>query len=293
LSKKGMSGYSPDNLDLWKVNLAIVNENDKVLEISSTEDDIKEKLGGELMNPRSSLGKYFNENSFKDEESESAIHIIVQLPTLHIQCKVTNFDDDILTVMLIDRNEEQKEGILLLGQLKEWLLKHSLDRPGSTPMMRLEEKSQSTAKYIGDQEILPITGTGMLPRLVTISNKFWSMYRKHTPSLSYMRQGIVNGRPAIIACVHVPKGTPVKLPAEFEGYPVFINYGGVIEPASPIDLSPGISISSTSSCTLGALFKNETETTKTFMLTTKHSVGNTDSMVIQPGSDDASEVCTQ
>jgi hypothetical protein len=75
--------------------------------------------------------------------------------------------------------------------------------------MRLEKKSQSTTKYIGDQEILPITGTGMLPRLVTLLNKFWSTYRKDTPSLSYMSPGIVNGRPAIIAYVHVPKGTPV------------------------------------------------------------------------------------
>src|SRR5947207_15782074 len=78
LSEKGIS-CCLDNLNLWKVNLVIVNENDKVLEIYSTEDDIKEKLGGELMNPRSSLGEYFNENSFKDEGSKSAIHIIVQL----------------------------------------------------------------------------------------------------------------------------------------------------------------------------------------------------------------------
>src|ERR1051325_1902698 len=93
-----------------------------------------------------------------------------------------------------------------------------------TPMMRLE-KSQSTAKYIGDQEILPIpiTSTGMLPPL----SKFWSTYIKDTP-LSYMSERIVNGSPAIIAYVHVPKGTPVELPAEFEGYPVFIDYG-VIE----------------------------------------------------------------
>src|SRR5947207_15757427 len=109
----------------------------------------------------------------------------------------------------------------------------------------------------------------MLPRLVTLSNKFWSTYRKDTPSLSYMNPGIVNGRPAIIAYVHVPKGTPVELPAEFEGYPVFIDYG-VIEPASPITpvaLSPGISISSISACTLGALFKTEngTETGKSFI----------------------------
>ena len=110
--------------------------------------------------------------------------------------------------------------------------------------------------------------------------------------MSYMNRGIVNGGPVIIAYVHVPKGTPVELPAEFEGYPVFMDYGA-IEPASPVALSPGISIGSISACTLGALFKNETEPGKSFILTTKHSVENTDSMVIQSGSADAKNVCTQ
>ncbi|RGB38339.1 hypothetical protein C1646_8868 [Rhizophagus diaphanus] len=81
LSGKGMSDYPLDKLDLWKVNRVSVDKNDEVLETFSTEDDIKEKLGGELMKPRSLLSKYFNENSFKDEESKSAIHIIVQLLT--------------------------------------------------------------------------------------------------------------------------------------------------------------------------------------------------------------------
>lgn len=95
-----------------------------------------------------------------------------------------------------------------------------------TPMMWLEKKSQSIAKYISDQKILPITGTGRLPQLVTLSNKFWSTYKKNTSFLLYMCPGIVNGRPAIIAYVPVPKDTPV----EFEGYSIFISYG-VIEPA--------------------------------------------------------------
>ena len=81
LSGKGMSDYPLDKLDLWKVDRVSVDKNDEVLETFSTEDDIKEKLGGELMKPRLLLGKYFNENSFKDEESKSAIHIIVQLLT--------------------------------------------------------------------------------------------------------------------------------------------------------------------------------------------------------------------
>ncbi|RIA80336.1 hypothetical protein C1645_838883 [Glomus cerebriforme] len=78
LSEKRIS-YSPDQLNLWKVDHVRANKNDNVLKIFSTEDDIQEKLGGELMQPQLHLGKYFNENSFKDEESKSAIHIIIQL----------------------------------------------------------------------------------------------------------------------------------------------------------------------------------------------------------------------
>ncbi|GBC09376.1 hypothetical protein RclHR1_08800009 [Rhizophagus clarus] len=222
-----------------------------------TESDIREKLGGELMNPQSSLSEYFNENSFKDEGSKSAVHIIVQLVLWE-----TNMP-----------NEPKAKFTNLIPAEAD--LSETLNRLSMT-----EKKSQS---YIGDQEILPITGTGMLPRRVILS-RFWSTYIKDTP-LSYMNSRIVNGGPAIIAYVHVPKGTPVELPAEFEGYPVILDYG-TIEPARPVALSPGISIG-VSACTLGAMFKNETEMEKSFILTTKHSVGNTDSIVIQPGSSDA------
>ena len=78
LSEKRTS-YSLDHLNLWKVDRVSVNKNDKVLETFSTQDDIREKLGGELMDPRFSLGKYFNENSFEDKESKFALHIVVQL----------------------------------------------------------------------------------------------------------------------------------------------------------------------------------------------------------------------
>ncbi|RGB40617.1 hypothetical protein C1646_753054 [Rhizophagus diaphanus] len=68
-----------DLLNFWKVDHVRVNKNDKLLGTFSTKDDIIEKLGGELMNPRLSLSEYFNENSFKDKESKFAIHIIVEL----------------------------------------------------------------------------------------------------------------------------------------------------------------------------------------------------------------------
>ncbi|UZO15350.1 uncharacterized protein OCT59_006777 [Rhizophagus irregularis] len=77
LSKKGFS-YSPDNLNLWKVDRDSVIKNIELLETFSTENDIKEKLGGKLMQPLLSLNEYFNEDSFKDKKSKSAINIIVQ-----------------------------------------------------------------------------------------------------------------------------------------------------------------------------------------------------------------------
>jgi hypothetical protein len=52
-----------------------------MLQTFSTEDDIRENLGGELMKPRLLLSDYFDENSFKDKKSKSAIHIIVQILT--------------------------------------------------------------------------------------------------------------------------------------------------------------------------------------------------------------------
>ncbi|GBB93766.1 hypothetical protein RclHR1_22280002 [Rhizophagus clarus] len=84
LSEKGIN-YSPDNLNLWKVDRVSIDKNDELLDTFSTENDIREKLGGELMQPRFCLSKYFNENSFKDEESKSAIHIIVQLLTTTVK----------------------------------------------------------------------------------------------------------------------------------------------------------------------------------------------------------------
>ena len=70
-----------NEMNLWKVDSKKTNEEENNLK-EFTISDIREKLGGELMNPRFLLGKYFNENSFKDEESKSAIHIIVvPIPT--------------------------------------------------------------------------------------------------------------------------------------------------------------------------------------------------------------------
>ena len=80
LYKRGID-YPLHHLNLWKVDRVSVDNNDEMLQTFSTEDDIREKLGGELMKPRLLLSDYFDENSFKDKKSKSAIHIIVQIPT--------------------------------------------------------------------------------------------------------------------------------------------------------------------------------------------------------------------
>src|ERR1043165_155616 len=79
ISSKKEVNYSPDNLNLWKVDHVSVDKNDELLETFSTENDIKEKLGGELMIPRLPLSKYFN--GFEDDESKFSIYIIAQLLT--------------------------------------------------------------------------------------------------------------------------------------------------------------------------------------------------------------------
>ncbi|RGB34137.1 hypothetical protein C1646_668781 [Rhizophagus diaphanus] len=72
-----------------------VNKNDKLLETFSTENDIKEKLGGVLIQPRLSLDEYFNRNNFKDKKSKSAIHIIGQLLTF-----ITRSLEEALSIIL-------------------------------------------------------------------------------------------------------------------------------------------------------------------------------------------------
>ncbi|CAB5395651.1 unnamed protein product [Rhizophagus irregularis] len=103
LSKKGFS-YSPNNLNLWKVDRNSVIKNIELLETFSTENDIKEKLGGKLMQPLLSLNEYFNEDSFKDKKSKSAINIIVQC--LIITTETVKTVKDAIDIALKEVKEE-------------------------------------------------------------------------------------------------------------------------------------------------------------------------------------------
>jgi hypothetical protein len=80
LSEKQIN-YPLDQLNLWKVDCVKVNQNNDLLETFSTEDEIKEKLGGELMIPRFQLESYFKAKEINTWE----IHIFV-VPTSTGKC---------------------------------------------------------------------------------------------------------------------------------------------------------------------------------------------------------------
>ncbi|PKY57575.1 hypothetical protein RhiirA4_478724 [Rhizophagus irregularis] len=67
----------PATLLLWKVDGKKVEYNKDALKSFFSEDDIKEYLGGELMESRYMLTKYFTEENF--EKIEEEIHIIIQV----------------------------------------------------------------------------------------------------------------------------------------------------------------------------------------------------------------------
>ncbi|GBC44491.2 hypothetical protein GLOIN_2v1783702 [Rhizophagus irregularis DAOM 181602=DAOM 197198] len=72
-----------------------------------------------------------------------------------------------------------------------------------------------SVKYIDDEKVIPLMDDVYFPLLKTLSCKLWSAYAHNTPSISYISGEMVNGKPAFIAYVNVPKGTPVDFPAEF------------------------------------------------------------------------------
>ncbi len=158
--------------------------------------------------------------------------------------------------------------------------------------MEHQEENQPIAGQLDDTKV----DMKLLERLENASDAFMVKYKKNVP-LACVRPNIINGEAALIALVNLPEGTLVDLPAKFEEYSVIINYGA-IELAHRTShqiqhqtLKPGISISDTRACTLGALFKIENQNETNFILTVQHGVGDINNLVIQPGS--ADEVCTQ
>ena len=80
--KNKFSINDPDDMNLWKVN---IDEESKLVSVS-TEDDIKEKLGGTLMLPQKlfSSKEYFPEKLSSDLFEN--VHIIIAVPTSTGKC---------------------------------------------------------------------------------------------------------------------------------------------------------------------------------------------------------------
>jgi len=94
---------------------------------------------------------------------------------------------------------------------------------------------------------------------------------------------LLDDKEVIVAFVDQPEGTPVHLPAEFEGFPVLISYETLelYYRSFHKDLIPGISIANSdeplNAITLGPLFQDTAKSNKTFILTAKHGVGSLNS----------------
>jgi hypothetical protein len=119
---------------------------------------------------------------------------------------------------------------------------------------------------------------------------FAKEYAKVIP-IVFAYPGEVDGKTYIIAVLNPAKKSAVhvrKVPAKFKGFPVMIGYG-TFEPcyrSHHDDLSPGISIGDptiSSTATLGAFFKTESEPEKKYLLTVDHAVGEVGGPITQPG----------
>ncbi|CAB4395551.1 unnamed protein product [Rhizophagus irregularis] len=102
------------------------------------------------------------------------------------------------------------------------------------------------AEQLGEREIQPIQDLKQLSKLMIAREAFLNKLKKEGKDpIAFIGPGLVDDKPAIIV-VFPDETVQIRLPATFEGYPVFIRYG-VVEPASNPQaynkiLKPGISI---------------------------------------------------
>ncbi|CAG8738674.1 3653_t:CDS:2, partial [Rhizophagus irregularis] len=159
----------------------------------------------------------------------------------------------------------------------------NLSYPRTTSVMHQEEY----AEQLGEREIQPIQDLKQLSKLMIAREAFLNKLKEEGKDpMAFIGPGLVDDKPAIIV-VFPDETVQIRLPATFEGYPVFIRYG-VVEPASNPraynkKLKPGISIGCSevkNAFTLGAFFQTDT---KKFILTAGHAVGEVCSVVVQPG----------
>lgn len=159
-------------------------------------------------------------------------------------------------------------------------------------MVYLEENSNSTASEVGSRELSPILDKNLYGKLRAVKDKFWKEYKKSS-SLSYVGVILADGNPVIHAVVNRNRSGPsTNLPSKFEEYSVVFSYGSV-EPDHRNyhkELKSGRSADPPNVCTLGVFFQEE-GSGNVFFLTTKHGIGEDESIVFQPGKLD-NKVCS-
>src|ERR1041384_7455691 len=76
---------------------------------------------------------------------------------------------------------------------------------------------------LGERNILPVLDPIRFRLLNKVKDKFQMKFEKKIP-FSYVCEGLVDNKEVIVAFIDQSEGTPVHLPAEFEGFPVLISY---------------------------------------------------------------------
>ena len=151
------------------------------------------------------------------------------------------------------------------------------------------------APIVGDRKVSRVCDGKIYRKMVEVSLGLWKDFGDKVP-LSLTYPGIVDGKEYIITAVNLTNGTPAhNIPAEYKGFPLLVDYGTFV-PSCNIyrQFQPGISIGDAgidNACTLGALFRTTRDSTKRYILTVKHGVGDVGSSVIQPGKVD--NVCNR
>src|SRR4051812_40372476 len=148
----------------------------------------------------------------------------------------------------------------------------------TTNSLVLVMHQEEFAEQLGERELQPVQDFKQLAKLMVARKTFLNKLKEEGKDpLAFIGPGLVDNKPAIIV-VFPDETAQIRLPATFEGYPVFIRYG-VVEPASNPRayhkiLKPGISIGCSeveNVFTLGAFF--QTSDMKKFILTAGHAVG--------------------
>lgn len=86
-----------------------------------------------------------------------------------------------------------------------------------------EKKINMNPEKFGKREILPVLNPIQFKLLNKAKNKFLMIYDKKIP-FTCVIEGLVDNKEVLVAFVDQSEGTPVYLPAKFNGFPVLISY---------------------------------------------------------------------